>query len=86
MKLNETDKKTLSDSIDKLNEGLDAVIQLYNDSEVDKPIFEFESEVIEAIEKAKGTFGDEEITRRINTIIKEVLAFLPKEDDQNAND
>ncbi|WP_449537390.1 atypical membrane-integrating protein (Mistic protein) [Ferdinandcohnia sp. Marseille-Q9671] len=82
MKLNETDKKSLSDSIDKLNEGLDVVIQLYNDAEEDKPIIEFDQEVIEAIEKAKETFGEEEITRRINTIIKEIFAFLPKDENK----
>lgn len=79
MKLNETEKKNLSDAIDKLNEGLDVVIQFYNDSEEDRPLIQFDEEVIEAIEKAKEAFGEEEITRRINTIIKEVLAFLPKE-------
>lgn len=80
MKLNENEKKTLSDSIDRLNEGLDDVIQLYNEAEEDKPLIEFDQEVIEAIEKAKETFGDEEITRRINTIIKEIFAFLPKDE------
>ncbi|WP_453994204.1 atypical membrane-integrating protein (Mistic protein) [Bacillus nitroreducens] len=80
MKLNENEKKSLSDSIDKLNEGLDVVIGLYNEAEEDKPLIEFEPEVIEAIEKAKEAFGDEEITRRINTIIKEIFAFLPKDE------
>lgn len=79
MKLNKDDKKALSDSIDKLNEGLDVIIQLYNESEAEKPLIEFDPEVIEAIESAKETFGEEEITRKINTIIKEVFAFLPKE-------
>ncbi|WP_077619197.1 atypical membrane-integrating protein (Mistic protein) [Bacillus sinesaloumensis] len=80
MKLNENEKKSLSDSIDKLNEGLDVVIGLYNEAEADKPLIEFDQEVIEAIENAKETFGDEEITRRINTIIKEIFAFLPKDE------
>ncbi|MFS0863728.1 atypical membrane-integrating protein (Mistic protein) [Fredinandcohnia sp. 179-A 10B2 NHS] len=82
MKLNESEKKSLSDSIDKLNEGLDVVIQFYNEAEEDKPLIEFEQEVIEAIEKAKSTFGEEEITRRINNIIKEIFAFLPKDDEK----
>ncbi|WP_010676375.1 hypothetical protein [Bacillus timonensis] len=79
MKLNDNEKKSLSDSIDKLNEGLDVVIQLYNEAEEDKPLIEFDQEVVVAIEKAKETFGEEEITRRINTIIKEIFAFLPKD-------
>ncbi|MEH7384826.1 atypical membrane-integrating protein (Mistic protein) [Bacillus sp. JJ1521] len=82
MKLNEIEKKSLSDSIDKLNEGLDFVIQLYNEAEEDKPLIQFDDDVINAIEKAKQTFGDEEITRRINTIIKEIFAFLPKDDKE----
>ncbi|MEH7237280.1 atypical membrane-integrating protein (Mistic protein) [Bacillus sp. JJ1562] len=82
MKLNENEKKSLSDSIDKLNEGLDVVIQLYNEAEEDKPLIQFDEDVIDAIEKAKQTFGDEEITRRINTIIKEIFAFLPKDEKE----
>ncbi|MEH7225895.1 atypical membrane-integrating protein (Mistic protein) [Bacillus sp. JJ1566] len=84
MKLNENEKKSLSDSIDKLNEGLDVVIQLYNEAEEDKPLIEFDQEVIVAIEKAKKTFGDEEITRRINTIIKEIFSFLPKDEKEKS--
>ncbi len=80
MKLSKTEKQTLSDAIDKLNEGLDEFIALYNEAEEDKPFIQFDQEVVEAIEKAKEAFGEDEITRRINTIIKEVLAFLPKED------
>jgi hypothetical protein len=77
MKVNDKEKQALSDAIDKMNEGLDVFIQFYNESEEDKPIIEFDEEVISAIEKAKKTFGEEEITKRINSIIKEVLAFLP---------
>jgi hypothetical protein len=84
MKVNEIEKKSLSDSIDKLNEGLDVVIGLYNEAEEDKPIIKFDDEVITAIEKAKETYGEEEITRRINTIIKEIFAFLPKDDKENS--
>ena len=82
MKVNETEKKSFSDAIDKLNEGLDVVIGLYNEAEEDKPIIKFDDEVIIAIEKAKASFGEEEITRRINTIIKEVFAFLPKDKNE----
>jgi hypothetical protein len=77
MKVNDKEKQALSDAIDKMNEGLDVFIQLYNESEEDKPVIEFDEEVISAIEKAKIAFGEEEITKRINSIIKEVLALLP---------
>lgn len=79
MKLNPDEKQALSDSIDKLNEGLDYVIGLYNDSEEDKPVIDFDQSVLEAIEKAKQLYGAEEVTRKINTIIKEIFEFLPKE-------
>jgi len=79
LKLNPDEKQALSDSIDKLNEGLDYVIGLYNDSEEDKPVIDFDQSVLEAIEKAKQLYGAEEVTRKINTIIKEIFEFLPKE-------
>ncbi len=78
MKLNEKEKQKLSESIDRMNEALDVFIEYYNESEEDKPLIEFEPEVIDAIEKAKSTYGEEETTKRINTIIKEVLSFIPK--------
>ncbi|QOR66019.1 atypical membrane-integrating protein (Mistic protein) [Cytobacillus suaedae] len=78
MKLNEKEKQKLSESIDRMNEALDVFIEYYNESEEDKPLIEFEPEVIEAIEKAKSSYGEEETTKRINTIIKEVLSFIPK--------
>ncbi|MFC4323439.1 atypical membrane-integrating protein (Mistic protein) [Litchfieldia salsa] len=77
MKLSAEEKKTLSSAIDKLNEGLDEIIALYNEAEEDRPFIQFEPVVMESIEKAKETFGEEEISRRINTIIKEVFSFLP---------
>ena len=83
MKLKSDEKQALSDSIDKLNEGLDFVIGLYNDSEEDKPVIEFDQPVLDAIEKAKEIYGTEEVTRKINTIIKEIFEFLPKEIEEN---
>ncbi|MBE4907478.1 atypical membrane-integrating protein (Mistic protein) [Bacillus luteolus] len=78
MKLNEKEKQKLSESIDRMNEALDVFIEYYNESEEDKPLIEFEPEVIDAIEKAKSAYGEEETTKKINTIIKEVLSFIPK--------
>ncbi|MCA1032723.1 atypical membrane-integrating protein (Mistic protein) [Bacillus timonensis] len=81
MKLKDEDKNSFSEAIDKLNEGLDVVIGLYNDAEEDKPLIVFDEEVMVAIEKAKQTIGEEAITKKINTIIKEVLSFLPDMED-----
>lgn len=80
MKLTVNEKKTFSDTIDKLNEGLDTVIKLYNESEGDKPVIEFDDELIELIQNAKETYGENEITGRINKFLKEVLTFFPKGD------
>ncbi|WP_246945802.1 atypical membrane-integrating protein (Mistic protein) [Bacillus pinisoli] len=77
MKVNDQEKQSLSDSIDKLNEGLDVIIQLYNDAEADKSLIAFEDDTIEIIEKAKGVYGEKEIDERINKIIKEILSLLP---------
>ncbi len=75
--MNEEEKKLLSEAIDKMNEGLDTFIGFYNDSEEDKALIEFTEETIEAIEKAIKVYGKEEVTAKINTIVKEVLSFLP---------
>ncbi|MDQ0857695.1 atypical membrane-integrating protein (Mistic protein) [Bacillus sp. V2I10] len=79
MKLTEDEKNALSDAIDKMNEGLDIFIQFYNDAEEDKPIIEFNEKTLSAIEKAIGVYGKEAVTEKINSIIREVLSFLPKD-------
>jgi Membrane-integrating protein Mistic len=79
MKLSEDEKNALSDAIDKMNEGLDVFIQFYNDAEEDKPIIEFSEKTMSAIEKAIGVYGKEAVTEKINSIIREVLSFLPKD-------
>ncbi len=75
--MNEEEKKLLSEAIDKMNEGLDTFIGFYNDSEEDKALIEFSDETVETIEKAIEVYGKDEVTSKINTIIKEVLSFLP---------
>jgi uncharacterized protein YwgA len=77
MKLNEQEKQTLSEAIDKLNEGLDSFIQLYNDAEADRPLIEFDEEAVQIIEKAKNIYGNSEIDNRMNKIVKEILSLLP---------
>jgi len=77
LKINEEEKKLLSEAIDKMNEGLDTFIGFYNDSEEDRPVIEFTEETLETIERAIKMYGKEEVTAKINTIIKEVLSFLP---------
>ncbi|MBM6618737.1 atypical membrane-integrating protein (Mistic protein) [Bacillus suaedaesalsae] len=86
MKLHTQEKQTLSDAIDKLNEGLDSFIQLYNDAEEDKPLIEFDDEATTIIERAKKIYGNEEIDQRMNKIVKEILSLIPlnqKDSPQN---
>jgi hypothetical protein len=77
MKVNEQEKQSLSDSIDKLNEGLDAIIQLYNEAEDDKALIAFDDDTVEMIENAKKAYGEKEIDERINKFIKEIFSLLP---------
>ncbi|MBM7661376.1 acetate kinase [Bacillus mesophilus] len=77
MKVNEQEKTSLSDSIDKLNEGLDTIIQLYNEAEEDKSLIDFDDDTIHIIQSAKKAYGEKEIDERINKIIKEILSLLP---------
>ena len=44
MKVTNGEKEQLSNAIDRMNEGLDAFIQLYNESENDEPLIQFEDE------------------------------------------
>lgn len=75
MKVNEEEKKQLSEAIDKMNEGLDAFIGFYNETEEDKELIEFSDETIVSIQNAIDLYGKEEVTAKINTIIREILSF-----------
>jgi hypothetical protein len=77
MKVTEQEKQALSDAIDKLSEGLDAAIQLYNDAEEDKSLIAFDDDTIQIIESAKNAYGNNQIDERINKIVKEILSLLP---------
>ncbi|MFD1736471.1 hypothetical protein ACFSCX_07825 [Bacillus salitolerans] len=83
MKVNDQEKQTLSDAIDKMNEGLDAFIQLYNEAEEDRPLIQFSDEVTEIIGRVKNIYGDKEIDDRINKLVKEILSLLPLDQASN---
>lgn len=80
MKVSKDENKKLSDSIDQMQEALDIFIELYNQSEEDTFYVQLDDEVIELIQKAKNAFGQEMVNQKVNTIIKEVLSFLPLDD------
>lgn len=81
MKLRQEEKEQLSEAIDKMNESLDRFIEFYNESEDDKPIISFNDEVTQLIEAGKQKYGEEALTQKINSIVKEVLSFISSEEE-----
>lgn len=79
MKANEQDYKKYSDAIDKIQEGNDAMIDLFNELEDDVSFIEFDEDVITIIEAAKEKYGGEVIDKKINTFIREMLSLLDLE-------
>jgi hypothetical protein len=76
VKYNKEDREKYSDAIDRMQEGLDSMIDLYNEAEDDKDLIQYEEDVISAIKRAKETFGSDFIDQKINTIVKEVLSLM----------
>ncbi|RZT21906.1 membrane-integrating protein Mistic [Fictibacillus sp. BK138] len=76
VKYNKEDREKYSDAIDRMQEGLDSMIDLYNEAEDDEDLIQYEEEVIAAIKEAKETFGNDFIDQKINTIVKEVLSLM----------
>jgi Membrane-integrating protein Mistic len=68
-----------SDAIDKMQEGLEAMIELYNDMEEETPFIDLEDGVLEDLEKAKQKYGADYVSKKVNTILKEVLTWLDLE-------
>ncbi|WP_349410118.1 atypical membrane-integrating protein (Mistic protein) [Pseudalkalibacillus sp. SCS-8] len=83
MKANKREYNDLSRSIDQISEGLDAVIELYNELEEDKPIIKLDDQVVSQLEEAKEKYGEDFIDRKLNTLIKEALSWLdaPSEEE-----
>ncbi|MBS2970294.1 hypothetical protein J9317_16220 [Metabacillus sp. KIGAM252] len=75
MKISGKEKENLSEAIDQMNEALDVFIQIYNQSEEDKPILRFTTETEQVILKAIEIYGEKTIENKINTLIKEFLSF-----------
>ncbi|WP_077326348.1 hypothetical protein [Virgibacillus siamensis] len=76
MKANEDDYKKYSDAIDYIQQGNNAMIDLFNEMENDYEVIDFDDEVINQIKKAKEKFGEEEVNHKINTVIHEMLSWL----------
>ncbi|SDI15519.1 voltage-gated potassium channel [Alteribacillus bidgolensis] len=80
MKANENDYHKYSEAIDKIQEGNNAMIELFNELEDDDPLIHFGEDVMENIEKAKKKFGDDVVDEKINTVVREMLSWLDLND------
>ncbi|EIT85599.1 hypothetical protein A374_10198 [Fictibacillus macauensis ZFHKF-1] len=80
MKLNKQSKQLYSKAIDSMQEGLEAMIDLYNEAEEDRMLIQFDEDVEEKIVNAKELHGSDFINRKINAIIREVLTLTKNED------
>lgn len=76
MKANEKDYQKYSDAIDRIQEGNEAMIELFNELEKDNPVISFNEEIMKSINKAKEKYGDEIIEQRINKVVAEMLSWL----------
>jgi hypothetical protein len=83
LKADKREYNELSRAIDRLSEGLDSVIELYNELEEDKPIINLDDQILSDLEEAKEKHGEDFIDKKLNTLIKEALSWLdaPTEDE-----
>ncbi|MDQ0299223.1 voltage-gated potassium channel [Salibacterium salarium] len=83
MKADKNDFKKYSEAIDKIQEGNESMIELFNELEDDDPLINFGHDVVENIGKAKEKFGDETIDEKINSVVREMLSWLHLNDEEN---
>jgi hypothetical protein len=81
MKYNKRDRQAYSDAIDKMQEGLDAMIDLYNEAEEDVDLIQFDEDLIELIKKAKNKHGEQLINKKVAAIVREVIELLTMENE-----
>lgn len=80
MKVDDKERNQLSQAIDQLSEGLDAFIELYNESVEDKPLLQLTEENEGLLSKAIIKFGGDEVNGKVNKVIAELLEWLPLDD------
>ncbi|WP_409253216.1 hypothetical protein V1502_04690 [Bacillus sp. SCS-153A] len=80
MKVDDQERHQLSQAIDQLSEGLDTIIELYNESVADKPLLQLTEENEELLSRAVIKFGGEEVNGKVNKVIAELLEWLPLDD------
>jgi hypothetical protein len=77
MKVDDKERTQLSQAIDQLSEGLDTIIELYNESVEDKPLLQLTEENEGLMRKAVIKYGEEEVNGKVNKVIAELLEWLP---------
>ncbi|MGM7700751.1 atypical membrane-integrating protein (Mistic protein) [Pseudalkalibacillus sp. Hm43] len=82
MKAEKREYNEMSRAIDRVSEGLDSIIEMYNEIEEDKPIIKLDDQVLSDLEEAKEKFGDDFIDKKLNNLIKEALSWLDAPADE----
>ncbi|MBP1969115.1 voltage-gated potassium channel [Virgibacillus natechei] len=80
MKANENDYNKYSEAIDRIQEGNETMIELFNELEGDDPMIKFDNGVMETIERAKKKYGDDMVDKKLNNVVREMLSWLDLED------
>ena len=80
MKASDKESQAFSDAIDSVNNGMETIINFYNELEDDKPFLNLDDDVIEGITKAKEKYGTDFIDQKINAIVKEMISWLSLEE------
>jgi hypothetical protein len=70
MKANDVERK-------KFDKSLDDILDLFNNLEDDIPLVDFKQDVVDNIEIAKKMYGDDMVSQKINTVVSEMLSWLP---------
>ncbi|WP_010529967.1 hypothetical protein [Lentibacillus jeotgali] len=64
----------------RFDKALDEILDLFNNLEEDKPVIQFEADVLDKIERAKIKYGSDMVDEKINTIAHEMLSWLDLDD------
>ncbi|TFJ92496.1 hypothetical protein [Lentibacillus salicampi] len=64
----------------RFDKALDEILDLFNNLEEDKPVIQFDTGVLENIERAKRKYGSDIVDEKINTVVHEMLSWLDLDD------
>ncbi|GGK01991.1 hypothetical protein GCM10007063_25300 [Lentibacillus kapialis] len=73
----------------RFDKALDDILDLFNNLESDKPVIQFEADVLDKIERAKMKYGGDNIDKKMNAVVHEMLSWLdlddmPSDDDETS--